>query len=132
MSAVVAYARSLVGKARWRHRGRKPWAVDCVGLVVLSLRAGGKPVQDATRYGQEPWDDQLRATLRTQYGEPVSDPRAGDIAVVQTGRISDPYHVGILGDHPDGGLTLIHARPINGVVEHSIRSVSIVEVYRPA
>ena len=33
---VVAHARSMIG-VPWRHQGRKPWAVDCLGLVELSL-----------------------------------------------------------------------------------------------
>ena len=67
---------------RWRHLGRKPWAVDCLGLVILSLRAAGCAYADAPdRYGREPWDDQLRKGLRERLGPPVDDWRPGDVAL---------------------------------------------------
>ena len=69
---VVAHARSMVG-VPWRHQGRKPWAVDCLGLVELSLLHARWPGAVATpaRYGREPWDDQLRRGLREHFGPPV-------------------------------------------------------------
>ena len=61
---MVSFARSMCGKARWRHRGRKPWAVDCIGLVVLALsEAGFSGVKDRLDYGREPWRDGLKEEL---------------------------------------------------------------------
>ena len=129
----VATARSLKG-ARWRHRGRKPWAVDCIGLVVLSLQgAGVEAIEDETRYGREPWDNRLRAGLQRRFGTPVEDWRPGDIALIRF-RQDEPSHVGIIAEHPDGGLTLIHAHNVRGVVEVSLSGPYLqwlVEVYRP-
>jgi cell wall-associated NlpC family hydrolase len=128
----VAAARELKG-TRWRHRGRKRWAVDCLGLIVLAGRRAGITAEDVTRYGREPWDDALRKGLRERFGEPVTDPRAGDIAVIRW-RKDEPSHVAIIADHPDGGLSLIHSHNLHGVVEHALAppfSQCIVEVYRP-
>ena len=127
-------ARALKG-ARWRHRGRKSWAVDCIGLVVLAGRKSGLVDCDVSGYGREPWNDLLREGCHERFGEPLPPSAAmpGDIAVIRWGD-AEPSHVGIVGDHPDGGLTLIHASNMHGVVEHSLAGEYldvIVEVYRP-
>jgi hypothetical protein len=130
----VAHARSLKG-ARWRHRGRKPWAVDCIGLLVLSCTAAGlewQELKDERRYGREPWEDRLRKGLRDRFGDPANDWRPGDVALIRWNK-GEPSHVGIIGDHPQG-LSLIHASNIHGVVEHGLSGKffdCIVEVYRP-
>ena len=132
---VVAHARSMIG-VPWRHQGRKPWAVDCIGLVIVAMRAAGwpGPIDVPRGYGREPWDDQLRAGLRRHFGEPVSgDWMPGDIALFRWGK-GEPSHVGIIADHPHGGLSIIHASNRPGVVEVSLtgRLLSCVEeVYRP-
>lgn len=128
----VSCARRMKG-ARWRHRGRKPWAVDCVGLVVLAAKQSGLQLQDEPIYGREPWDDQLRTGLRSRWGNPVSTWQSGDIALIRW-RKGEPSHVAIIGDHPDGGLTLIHADNLKGVVECSLSGPfreCVIEAYRP-
>lgn len=125
-------ARLLKG-ARWRHRGRKRWAVDCVGLVVLAAKHAGEDVQDEARYGREPWEDRLRAGLLSRYGAPVTDWRVGDVALIRW-RKGEPSHLGIIGNHPHGGLSLIHAHNLHGVVEVSLSGPylpCVVEVFRP-
>lgn len=120
--------------ARWRHRGRKPWAVDCVGIVVLAGMYAGRPFRDEKIYGVEPWEDQLRKRMREECGEPVTDEwRPGDIALIQW-RGGDPSHLAIIADHPDGGLSIIHTTNQHGVVECSLSGPFlkvVVEVYRP-
>jgi len=131
-AAFVSAARGLLG-ARWRHRGRKPWAVDCIGLLVLAGRDAGMAAPDEKRYGREAWEDRLTAGLRERFGAPVAAMRAGDIAVIRWGA-GEPTHVGILADHPDGGLSIIHAHNLHGVIEHALRGEilnCVVEVYRP-
>jgi cell wall-associated NlpC family hydrolase len=129
----VAAARRLIG-TRWRHRGRKPWAIDCVGLIVVAARQAGSEVADETLYGREPWDAQLQAGLRIRFGAPAEDAwRPGDVAVIRWAK-AEPSHVGILADHPGGGLSLIHAHNLHGVVEQGIDArlrACVVEVYRP-
>lgn len=135
MSAAVfvASARKLKG-TRWRHRGRKPWAVDCIGLLKLAGDASGLVLRDQSGYGREPWDDRLRRAMQEHFGAPVAPPwRAGDVALIRWHN-GEPSHVGIFGDHPDGGLTLIHADNLKGVVECSLSGPymkHVLEVYRP-
>lgn len=131
--AFVEAARKLKG-ARWRHRGRKEWAVDCVGLIVLAAREAGIRASDQTYYGREPWDDRLRKACRANFGEPIAaiEARAGDVALIRW-RNGEPSHVAIVGDDRRG-LTLIHAHNLHGVVECSLAepyASCVVEVYRP-
>lgn len=129
--AFIAGARKLKG-ARWRHRGRKPWAVDCVGLLILAARDAGVEVPDEPIYGREPWDDQLRSCLRARFGAPVADRQPGDVALIRW-RAAEPSHIGVLARHPLGGLSLIHAHNLHGVVECGLSgpyASAVVEVYR--
>lgn len=130
--AYVASARALIGTP-WRHRGRKPWALDCIGLLVLAAQQAGLQAKDEKGYGREPWEDRLSGGLRARYGPPVTDWRAGDIAVIRWAK-GEPSHTGILANHPDGGLSIIHSHNLHGVVEHALHGPildGIVEVYRP-
>lgn len=133
-AAFIAAARELKG-ARWRHRGRKPWAVDCLGLLDLAGRKAGLVIETPRLYGREPWDDELRTGLRKEFGEPLHPSMAqpGDIALIRW-KGHEPCHVAIVADHPEGGLSMIHAHNIAGVTEHRIAppfDASIIEVYRP-
>ena len=131
----VAHARSMIGTP-WRHQGRKPWAVDCLGLVILSLRAGGwsRSVEVPARYGREPWDDRLRRGLRDHFGNPVGEPWSmGDVALVQWGN-GEPSHVGLLADHVHGGLSIVHSINLHGVIETALAGRirdCVIEAYRP-
>lgn len=130
----VEAARSLIG-ARWRHRSRKPWAVDCVGLLVLAGEKVGLDVKAPKVYGREPWEQMLQAGLRENFGDPLpaKEARPGDVACIRW-RKGEPSHIALVGDHPEGWLTLIHAHNLHGVCEHSLAppfDKVIVEVYRP-
>ena len=136
MSAELAIknARSMLG-VRWRHMGRKPWAVDCAGLVILSLESAGWPeVRAPESYGREPWDDQLRRALLENLGPPIDDaPKPGDIALVRWGK-NEPSHVGIVADYVWGGLSIIHSQNLHGVIETALSeriAECVIEVYRP-
>lgn len=128
----VDAARSMLG-AKWRHRGRKPWAVDCMGLVMLAAEKAGQPFEDESGYGREPWEDRLRAGCRARCGDPIEEPELGAVALIQWSH-GEPSHLAIIGDHPDGGFTLIHAHNIHGVCEirlsgHYLKCIA--EIYRP-
>lgn len=129
----VAHARSCVG-TKWRHRGRKPWAVDCVGLLVLSVAAGGIVMRDRIDYGRDPWNEGLEREMQSHFGDPVDDIRVGDVVLIRWKGKPAPSHVGIIGDYCHGGLSIIHAHNDFGVAEHRLdegwRSM-IVSAYRP-
>lgn len=131
-AAFIEGARKLKG-ARWRHRGRKPWAVDCVGLLILAAQDAGLEVEDERIYGREPWEQQLPRALRLRFGDPVKEWRPGCIALIRWGQ-GEPSHIGIFGNHPSGGLSLIHAHNLHGVVECSLSGPyvpCVVEVFWP-
>lgn len=136
--AFVEAARSLVGTP-WRHRGRSYRGVDCIGLVELSGGlaglAGPLLSKDERRYGREPWNDQLRAGCQARWGDPlpVAQAQPGDIALVCWGH-GEPHHMGIIGNHPSGGLSIIHAHNLRGVIEQGLSGpvlAGVLEVYRP-
>lgn len=125
-------ARKLLG-VKWRHRGRNARAVDCIGLLVVAARGAGFDIEDEGDYGREPWDDRLRRGCRRRFGEPVPTAEAGDVVVIRWGK-AEPSHLAIVGDRPGGGLTLIHAHNLNGVVECTMAgkiAAGVVEIYRP-
>ena len=131
---VISHARSMLG-VKWRHLGRKPWAVDCAGLVILSLESAGWPrVESPTGYGREPWDDTLRKTLAHNLGRPLyADYQPGDIALVQWVE-GQPTHVGVIADYLWGGLSIIHAQNLHGVIETALTghiADCVIEAYRP-
>jgi len=132
----IATARYLVG-TKWRHLGRSVKGVDCLGLVILSLTAGGFEQKYDRKYGREPWKDGLRQALKDHFGEPITNPeefQPGDIALLKWGREDQPSHVGILADYMYGGLSIIHAHSTIAVTEHRLDEKwrdLIIEVYRP-
>lgn len=130
-SLAIEKARSLKG-AKWRHLGRKPWAIDCIGIIVLSLEAGGIIMNDRTNYGREPWNDGLENDLEAHFGKPfpVSEREAGDIVLMQEYAKKAPSHVGIITDTD----SIIHSYSETGVVEHGVDDTwlsRMVCVYRP-
>lgn len=134
--AHVVHARALIG-TRWSHRGRSERRIDCVGLVVLALQRSGVTVQDRKLYGRDPNQDRLREALTAAFGPaiPKSQARVGDIALLRG--FVYPLHVGILGDYPLGGLSLIHANnapTVMAVCEERLAGRTLdrlLEVYRP-
>lgn len=127
----IEFARSMLG-VKWRHQGRTEWAVDCVGLIALSLKAAGLNVDDTNKYSREPWNDGLQKQLKERFGEPVDNWQTGDIAVFQPlGK--EPCHVGFLVK-TDDGFNLIHSRSNAHVMEHRLDKKwqrMLVEVYSP-
>lgn len=131
--ATIAAARAYLG-VPWRHQGRQPWALDCLGLIVLSLRAAGRDVDDREGYPRDPQREGIREELARQCGEPGEWVHGG-IALMQWRGATLPSHVGFLihaGDH----WRLIHSFSSGDgrVVEHRVdehwRSM-IIEVFDP-
>lgn len=133
----IASTRSMVG-TRFKHRGRSPQGVDCVGLVALGLASVGREVQDRADYSRNPVNDGLREVCRAHFGDPVDELQAGDVVLMawyDDLRNPEPNHVAIAFDHPNGGLALVHAlRQNQRVIAHGLtdfHAERIVEVYRP-
>lgn len=130
--AAVTEARRYIG-AKWAHRGRSLYAIDCVGLIVAAVRAGGVDIPDRQDYGRAPWRNGLERELRARFGDPVSDMQPGDIALIQFDSRREPSHVGIITDGMHG-LGLIHSSTMLSVAEHDIDDDwrrMIVMVFRP-
>jgi len=128
----IAEARSYVG-TKWAHRGRSRFGVDCIGLIVAALKAGGFDFADRQDYGRTPWKNGLEIELRARMGDPVNDMRAGDIAMMRWNERVNPSHVGVIAEG-GRGFTLIHSCSMTSVCEHDIDSLwldRIVMVFRP-
>lgn len=131
----------IVKEARaWRHtpfhhQGRlKGVGCDCIGMVLGVLHAvgacsrhrdqAGKQLPftdfDQRDYARDPNSERLKYTL-DYHLDAVETPeiRPGDVLLFRV--IHLPQHVGIVGDHPMGGLSLIHAySPARKVVEETL------------
>lgn len=134
-------ARTFNG-AKWRHQGRRPEFMDCLGLVVLSLRLIGREVSDRTDYGRTPHNQRLRAGLCAEFGEPVPLSELAPGMIVTMRWTGEENHVAIVSPHPDHGLGLIHCYAfapggaVGGrVIEHGMDDAwraRIVEAWRVA
>ncbi|KXU39379.1 hypothetical protein AXE65_08840 [Ventosimonas gracilis] len=129
----IAAARRFVG-CKWRHRGRTRFGIDCIGLLVKAMQAGGILMRDRVDYGREPWNDGLQKELFAHFGEPVTHPpKAGDVALIHLPDNPAPSHIGLIGEL-DGRLTLIHSASELNVCEHGLTDdwlSCIVARYRP-
>lgn len=108
-------------KTPFRHQGRTPRGCDCIGLLVMALIDCGRPVSDSTTYGKDPTDGRLEREMEREFGPRISktEMRAGDMVAIE---FEGPVrHVGIIGNHPQGGFTLIHTdSSLKEVTEHII------------
>jgi len=131
--AAIEAARSYVG-CPWRHRGRSRFGIDCLGLIIKALEAGGLTVQDRLNYGRVPWQDGLEQALLDYLGEPVNEAiQAGDIALIHLPDNPWPSHLALIARH-DNRFTLIHSQSELQVCEHGLSDewlMRIVARYRP-
>lgn len=134
-------ARHFIGTP-FAHQGRNPAVgIDCVGLLVCaSIRAGTEHWRsDACDYGQDPHHGLLEARMAVIFGLAVDrgphprDLLAGDVVCIDYKGAT--RHVAIVGEHPLGGLTLIHtSHVVKRVTEHGMNrkwTGVIREVHRP-
>lgn len=119
MSAdIVAEARTWLG-VRWVHQGRSREGVDCAGLPIKVFQAVRGFGEDFTAYTRHASDETM-LEICARHMQPVHlDCIApGDVAVL---RFETQRHMGLLGDYPGGGLSLIHADITKRrVVEHRL------------
>jgi len=124
---IVACARSYVG-VRYGHQGRSRKILDCLGLLVgvcydMKLRGtDGAPLHERDESGYSRLaTNETMLTRCAQSLIPVQtrDARPADVLVTAWAR--GQRHIGIVGDHPAGGLTLIHAyQPSRKVIEQRL------------
>jgi len=128
----IAEARSYIG-TKWLHRGRTRFGIDCIGLIVAAVRAGGVEITDRQDYGRAPWRNGLEREMRQRFGDPVDDLQAGDIVLIRWKDSKEPSHVGVVATGKNG-FTLIHSSNTTAVCEHDIDALwqsRIVMVFRP-
>lgn len=115
----ISRAREYLGTP-FHHQGRSYAGIDCVGLLVHAYEIPEEFVPD---YPRDPYDGKLEAALEAVFGPPMypdqTELEPGDVvAMAYAGVIR---HVGIIGHHPQYGLTLIHTDSgIGKVVEHPL------------
>lgn len=131
---IVTEARSWIGTP-FHHQGRvKGAGCDCIGMVLGTLHNAGARSRvpdgsgnvmpftdfDRTDYSPDPNSERLKHTLDQHLIRvPLDSISAGDVLLFKI--IQLPQHVGIVGDHPSGGLSLIHAySPAGKVVEEML------------
>jgi len=98
----------------FRHRGRDRRGLDCAGLIVAAFRDLGVLLPDFRKYGKEPHNDGLVAHATLALGEPIAttpvdgtDLLPGDVIVMRFE--IHPHHMAVVGRHPLGHLSIIHA-----------------------
>jgi hypothetical protein len=151
-AAFLRCVRSFIN-VPFGHQRRKPWKLDCAGLLLVSMQGwarnvpftedpigafvrawDGRPTVDLQAYGRTPYQDGLQRVVEDNAGPPVEGPPvAGDVVLMRFR--GDPQHVGVIADHPEGGLRLIHTdSAIKRVTEHRLDdgwAEHIFAVYRP-
>jgi len=125
---MVEEARRCLGTP-FHHQGRVPLVgLDCIGLVVVALRAAGYGVRDRVGYGRLPQGDALVAALVAHGAVRVDEARAGDVLLFAFCGV--PQHVALC----TGAAQMIHAyAPVGRVVESGLNAVwrrRLVGIYR--
>ena len=126
-AAVVHEARTWIGTP-FHHQARvKGAGVDCLGLVWgTGETCAVMPAVSATDakpfwrfYGRRPNPSVMRECLAKFLVEiPRDQVQPGDMAWTHWNEVRMPIHMSIFADHPQGGLSVIHAMWDMGVVEH--------------
>lgn len=115
--------RTFLG-TNFKHQGRVKknknnlGGVDCLGLIVCSLKELGINVEDNTNYSRKPdaifLQNQLEAKLNKKTTLEVNDILLFKIA-------SNPQHLGVITEKTQDGFYFIHAyQPAGKVVEATL------------
>jgi len=114
---VVAEARGWISTP-WSHLHRtKGIGTDCAGLVIGVARDLGLAQPVIAPYARQPSQNSLLRHCAAHMQRASSGPALGRVAVMRFG--DEPQHLGIFGDYPLGGLSLIHGyAQSRKVVEH--------------
>lgn len=112
---MIMAARGCLGTP-FHHQGRAPGAgIDCIGLIVVALRAAGFTVHDRTDYGRRPDGRSLVAVLQAHGFAPADEICAGHILLFRYDR--QPQHAALA----TSAESMIHSfAPAGKVVETTI------------
>lgn len=113
---IVAEARSWLN-TRWSHQQRlKGVATDCAGIVIGVAQAKAGFTAEIPPYSRQASNYGLMRVC-DQHMIRADGPALGRVALMRFA--DEPEHIGIFGDYPTGGLSLIHAyAKVKKVVEH--------------
>ena len=109
---IVKIARGHVG-TRYAHLGRAPGvALDCIGLLVVTLREAGLTHvanHDVLGYHRRPTGNEL-VTVLSKALLPGDEPRIASVGAFWITDPSRPTHVAIFAKHPAiDALSIIHS-----------------------
>ncbi len=111
---MITAARKCLGTP-FHHQGRRPHiGLDCIGLIVVSLRAGGFRVQDRTNYGRRPDGKSLIDALQEHGAVPVTSIQPGDVLLFRYD--NQPQHVALATESD----RMIHSFAVAGEVVETI------------
>lgn len=118
---IIATARSWLDTP-FHHQGRlRGVGVDCIGLIVGVAAELGIATPDQTGYARTPSGGLLRHALDAAL---TAAPDLAPARIVLMRWESEDMHVGLLAEHPAGGLSLIHAyAQARRVVEHYLDDI---------
>lgn len=119
---LVSAAREWIGTP-YAHQGRtKHVGVDCAGVPAGVANDLGLPLEDFIAYTREPNPARMKGYLdRNLVRVSKEQMQPGDVAWIRFN--TAPQHLAIVGDYPEGGLSLIHASNSIGrgsVIEHRL------------
>ncbi len=125
---MMAAARNCLGTP-FHHQGRQAGVgLDCIGLVIIALRAAGVTVTDRTDYGRRPDGNSLSDALLAHGASVADDINAGDVLLFRYD--GHPQHVALATNVNN----MIHSfAPAEKVVETSIGDYwrrRLVGIYR--
>jgi cell wall-associated NlpC family hydrolase len=128
---IIAEARNWIGTP-FNHQGRvRGVGVDCAGLVIRVAQEVGLPMREETGYSPIPDGVGIMRSCDEQMRR-IDGYTLGDVVLFSFG--PHPQHLGIVGDYPGGGLSLIHAyAPVGRVVETGFDAIwqrRTVQAYR--
>lgn len=132
---VVTAARALIGTP-FHHQGRLPGVgIDCAGVPIVVGRMLGlvAPDFDVAGYPPVPDGSSLRAYCEEHMIRWPWEEAGG--AVLVAWKDGPPQHLGIVAEHPAGGLSIIHADSLRQkrVIETRLewgRYMRCVQAYR--
>jgi NlpC/P60 family putative phage cell wall peptidase len=111
---MIAAARRCLGTP-FHHQGRIPKiGLDCIGLIVVALKAAGFDVRDRTDYARRPDGKSLVAALTNHGAEPASNIEPGDILLFRYD--NQPQHAALVTEAD----RMIHSFAVAGEVVETI------------